>query len=199
MIDPTLIVTLASVFSANYGSLLLKDYLERRKRLKSQNDNMDEDYRRQQVVKPLLEDLKYHLGARRVAEIGFSNGDTTLGGYHLKKVSIITETDPDMGDEPLAPHFQLIPAKKFDRTLSGLFDSKMDWVVWDENNHHDETASLNKAFGFQTILMVTIRDQQQKWVGYLFLSWPHSHIVELSDVERVKLVASRIGGMSKQH
>jgi hypothetical protein len=192
------IIIAIGTFLSPIGSLLLKDYLASRRARKSQDDNMDEDYRRQQTVKPLLEDLRYHLEANRVMEVAFSNGDTTLGGHHLKKISIITETDPDPGDEVLAPHFQLIPARKFDRTLTGLFESDSDWIIWDEQEHKDETAALNRAFGLNTILLATIRNQDSKWVGYLMVSWAENKddILE-SEIERVRLVAARIGAMCK--
>jgi hypothetical protein len=195
-----IILAIASLFSANYGSHLLRDYLAHRRARKSQDDNMEEDYRRQQVIKPLLEDLRYHLDANRVVEIAFSNGDTTLGGHHLKKISIITETDPANGEEVLAPHFQLIPARKFDRTLAGLYESAEDWIVWDEVQHKDETAALNRAFGLNTILLAAIRNQDNKWVGYLMVSWTEQRepLVE-SEIERVRLVAARIGAMCKQY
>lgn len=193
------ILAIATVFSANYGSHLLKDYLAHRRARKSQDDNMEDDYRRQSLVKPLLEDLKYHLNADRVMEVAFSNGDTTLGGHHLKKISIITETDPVPGSEPLAPHFQLIPARKFDRTLAGLFEAPNDWIVWHEMQHQDETAALNRAFELNTVLLAAIRNHDSKWVGYLMVSWRYDRqTITESEIERVKLVASRIGAMCKQ-
>lgn len=194
-----IIIAIITVFSANYGSHLLKDYLAHRRARKSQDDNMEDDYRRQQMIKPLLEDLKYHLDADRVLEVAFSNGDTTLGGHHLKKISVITESDPAPGTEALAPHFQLIPARKFDRTLAGLFESPNDWILWDELQHTDETAALNRAFDLNTILLATIRNQDNKWVGYLQVSWINrkDKITE-GEIERVRLVASRIGAMCKQ-
>jgi hypothetical protein len=189
------LLTLVTVLSANYGSEWYKRYLDRKARQKSQNDNMDQDYHRAAQVIPLLEDLRQHLGADRVVECAFSNGDTTLGGYHMKKVSVLTETVPLEGEERLAPHFQLIPAKKFDRTLSALFEAREDWSLTDERAATDHTAILNRSFSINYLLLVTVRNEYGKWIGYLAVCWSKSRLVSRMEIERVKLVADRLGSM----
>jgi len=191
-----IILGILGMFSANYGSHLLKDYLDRRKERKSHDDNMDFDYHRVSEINPLLEDLKYHLKADKVAEVAFSNGDTTLSGYHLKKVSIITETMSDDPDEAIAPHFQLVPSRKFDRTIRSLYEAENDWVFWDETQEKDETAALNRAFNLNSLLLVAIRNQENKWVGYIMVSWKDKKdTITEPEIQRAQLVASRIGVM----
>lgn len=193
-----LLADIVKIGAAYYAATAVDRYFKNRKQKTDIHyNNMESEFLRKQEIMPILENIRYQLEADRVIECIFSNGDTTFTGVHLKKISIALECNRD-GIEDLSPYFQLIPAKKFDRTLTALFESKEDYTVSYEHEFSDDLATLNQSFGLNTMLLVKIRDSVNKWVGYIVVGYedPYKEIDQESIVF-TKLQAARIGAINK--
>lgn len=188
------LLTLTGILASNFGSLLLKDHLDRKKAIKDRTfNNMDAVYHHKARVKTVLDDIQERLGADRVLECSFSNGDTTFSGYHLTKVSITGEsTSP--GTNEMANDIQLMPSVIFKRTLTSLHHAPLDYVVLDEAAENDELGVLNQSYGMNTLLLIKIRDQAQKWIGYLLVSFKETHHrISREEIVFTKAQVSRLG------
>lgn len=186
------IVKAFEIFTVGYGSVWFSKYLDRKK--EKQESNMDKEYLRKRTVMPILDDVRYQLESVRVFESVFTNGDTTFTGHHMKKLSIISESNEE-GLPDIGHHFQFIPTKKFDRVLDALYESPDDYVIFDENEWKDELASLKKMFGLNYTLVVKIRDQFNRWVGTITVVFERKTELTDSDISYVKTQAARIGGI----
>ena len=186
------LLKLFELASMYYGVTWFHEWLKRRKDKKK--DNMDMEYDRRNVIIPILNDIRHQLDSDRVLETVFSNGDVTFSGYHMKKLSIISEVHIE-GLADISHHFQLIPTKKFDRTLSELYDSSDDYLISDETTLDDELSDLKKLFGLNYTLMVMIRDKFGRWVGNITVCFNEPRELSSSEIAFVKAQASRIGSL----
>ncbi len=175
-------------------SIWLKFHFDKgeRKRKEIKNNDMEKEYARKGAVQPILDSLFYEMSADRVYETSFSNGDTTFSGVHLKKLSIIAESPVDHQD-PLTPHFQLVPAKKFQRNLDLVHASTEDFYVFYEEDKIDELGALNRMFDLNTILCVKIRNDQGMWIGLLSVVWKEHKQISSEMIAFTKLKAAQIG------
>lgn len=185
-------IRIAEIGCTSFGTVWFQQRM-RDKRISKAN-NMEVDYKRKDVIIPILEEIRYKLGAQRVIECSFSNGDTTFSGSHMKKVSVTHEVYSE-GVDALSQHFQLIPAKKFERPLELLYRSASDYIVSDEGAIVDELAILNRSYGINYMLVVKTRDQNGKWIGYILVSFSEAKEISQEDIIYVKTQAAAIGGM----
>jgi hypothetical protein len=190
------IIDLVKWGGATYGTLILKDYLAKRRSKKNPRvNNMDVDYARRKRVQPILDEARYELEVDRVMEIVFSNGDVTLSGHHLKKLSVFLESYAE-GLDPVGHQLQLVPTRKFQRNLDELYESSEDFCVSREDSQTDETGQLNRLFGIRSLLMVKVRNEFGKWVGVISaVSKDSEHVFTESDITFLKLQAAKIGGL----
>lgn len=147
---------------------------------------------RNEKVKPILEQILVELRATRCCEWAVSNGDITLSGYHLQKLSILTEAVKD-GIEPIQALFQLVPISQFNRAIEGLRNSP--FVVSHESKMQDDLAALNLNYDVVTVAEVCIRGEFNKWTGILRVAWDVERDVSEREIAFLKLQAARIGAI----
>lgn len=153
--------------------------------------DMNKDYEHKLRIVPILERIRYELKADRVLQCSFSNGDITFTGYHMKKISITEEVKAE-GLETIAPNFQLIPTKVFERNLDKLYHAESDYIITDESQYKDELSILNLSYGLHTLLLIKLRDTAGKWIGVLTVSYPATREISTDDVVFAKTQASSI-------
>lgn len=180
------------IASIGYGSVWFSKYLDKKKLAKE--SNMDKEFQRKKEMLPILEDVRRQLDADRCFESVFSNGDTTFNGHHMKKLSVILECHRD-DIEDIGHHFQFIPTKKFDRLLSQLYDNAEDYCISDETQLSDDLSNLKKLFNLNYTLSVVVRDQIDRWVGMITVSFSSPREISDQEIAYVKAQASRIGAL----
>lgn len=147
---------------------------------------------RKEKVRPILEQILYELGGTRCCEWAVSNGDVTLSGYHLQKISILTEATKE-GIDTIQPLFQLVPISQFARTIEELRHNPS--LVSNESQIHDDLAALNMSYHTVTLLEVRIHGEYNKWTGILSVGWDTERTVTPQEIAYLKLQASRIGAI----
>jgi hypothetical protein len=178
------------IFSVSYGTIMFSSWLQKRKR--SQNLNIDKDFEKRKQILPIMESIRYELDASRVFDMVFTNGDVTMTGHHLKKVSVFQEVTAD-GVRPLAQDFQLVPSKIFDRTLDALYETNDDYVIFTEFENFDNLSALHAQYDIHTLMKVKIKNQFGKWVGVLNVAFQNERILTEGEIAFVKMQAARLG------
>jgi hypothetical protein len=175
-----------------YGYKAYEKWLERReeKKIKITTD-YSSDYDKKAKINPILEDIKYELDADRVQYWEFSNGEKTLSGHHLKKLSLFMESNKE-GLKELAPQFQAVPVKKFERGLDKLYESSDDFVYSNEMLEFDELGSLNAQFNIASTLSIKIKNEIGVWVGVLIICFETVRPLNEGEIAFAKVQASRI-------
>lgn len=147
-------------------------------------------------VEPLLAQIQEELGASRVQEWIVSNGDKTLSGHSIQKLSMFTEVNR-MGVESIAHKFQLVPATNLSRNIIRLAETEENYIVTNEWNEFDDLASLHLSYNIKTTLIVKITTMGGKWTGILFVAFDEERIINEQEIAFVKLKASQIGAIIK--
>lgn len=175
-----------------YGYKAYEKWLERReeKKIKITTD-YSSDYDKKAKINPILEDIKYELDSDRVQYWEFSNGEKTLSGHHLKKLSLFMESNKE-GLKELAPQFQAVPVKKFERGLDKLYESSDDFVYSNEMLEFDELGSLNAQFNIASTLSIKIKNEIGVWVGVLIICFETVRPLNEGEIAFAKVQASRI-------
>lgn len=181
---------LITIGCTSFGTVWLSKYLD--KRYKSKKTDLDDDFKRRRQNLPLLESVRYELDADRVFNMVFTNGDVTLTGHHLKKISVLLEMNAD-GVRSLGQNFQLVPTKIFERTLDALYESEDDFIVSNEFDEYDDLAALHSQYDIQTLLKVKVKDQFGKWIGVLNVGFSKYRILTEGEIAFVKMQAAKLG------
>lgn len=187
---PAALITIAQQLGPGVLTLLglaYRSYLEKKK-----TPDLTRVMGRTDQVKKILDQILYELEGCRCCEWAVSNGDVTLSGYHLQKLSILTEACKD-GTEAIQPLFQLVPISQFKRMIDLLRQD--DVVVSLENKIQDDLAALNLNYEMVTLVEVRIHGEFNKWTGVLSLSWDAEREVTSSEIAFLKMQAARIGAI----
>lgn len=175
-----------------YGYRIFSDYMDRRKERKTKRTtDYSSDYDKKSKIRPILDELLYELEADRIQYWEFSNGEKTLSGHHLKKLSLFMESNAD-GFKDIAATFQLVPVKQFERNLDNLYESSTDYIISNETREFDELASLFAQFGIGTILSVKVKNEIGVWVGILSICYKDEHIMNEGQIALAKLNAAKL-------
>lgn len=183
-------IRIGEILSTAYGAVLFKSWLDNRSR--SKRVSIDKDSEKRKALLPILESVRYELDASRVYDFVFTNGDVTMTGHHLKKVSVFVEATSDE-TRPLGQDFQLIPSKVFERALDQLYESKEDYIVLNEFKNFDNLAALHAQYDIHTLMMVKIKNQFGKWVGVLNVAFPSEKALTEGEIAFARMQAARIG------
>lgn len=181
---------LLTIGCTSLGTVWLSKYLD--KRYRDKKVNLDDDFKKRKQNLPLLEAIRYELDADRVFNMVFTNGDITLTGHHLKKVSVLLEVTGD-GVRSLGQAFQLVPTKIFERTLDALYESEDDFVIFNEFDEYDDLAALHSQYNIKTLLKVKIKDQFGRWVGVLNIAFSNQRLLTEGEIAFVKMQAAKLG------
>lgn len=183
---------LLPIAASLYGYRVFSDYMDRRKERKTKrNSDYSSDYDKKSKIRPILGELLYELDADRIQYWEFSNGEKTLSGHHLKKLSLFMESNKE-GLSDIAHNFQLVPVKQFERNLDKLYESPTDFIISNETREFDELASLFAQFGIGTILSIKIKNEIGVWVGVLSICFRNEHLINEGQVAFSKLHAARL-------
>lgn len=178
------------IASISYGAVWFSKYLDKRSRDKKVN--MSKDYEKRRLTLPILESVRYELDASRVYDFVFTNGDITMTGHHLKKVSVFQEVTSEE-TRPLAQDFQLIPSKIFERALDQLYEATDDYVIFNEFENYDNLAALHAQYDIHTLLMIKIKNQFGKWIGVLNVTFANNKVLTEGEIAFAKMQAAKLG------
>lgn len=176
-----------------YGYEAFKNWLQIRKEKRTIKEKTDysSDYNKKSKVKPILDEIQYELDSSRVQYWEFSNGEKTLSGHHLKKLSLFMESNSD-GEREIASQFQFVPVKQFERNLDRLYESEHGFIVSNEIREFDELASLFAQYGISTILSIKVINEIGVWVGVLSICFAEDRIINEGEIAFSKLQAARL-------
>lgn len=168
----------------------------REKVIKSNAPGLTETAKRVSKVEALLAELQEEFGAIRVQEWVVSNGDKTLSGHSIQKLSMFTEINR-VGVESIAQSFQFVPATNLSRNIIRLSDSDEGYIITNEWQEYDDLASLHLSYGVKTALIFKITNLQNRWVGMLFIGFDDERVFNEQEIAFAKLKASQIGAIAK--
>lgn len=186
------VLDLLKIGASLYGYRLFSDWRDKEKEKKTKKVNdYRSDYDKKMKINPILEDIKYELDADRVQYWEFSNGEKTFSGHHLKKLSLFMESNRE-GVKEIAPQFQLVPVKKFERNLDKLYESETDFIYSNEMNEFDELSSLNVQFNIVSVLSIKVKNEFGTWIGIVSVCFENVRALNEGEIAFAKLQASRL-------
>lgn len=176
-------------------TLVGSHYLEVRKK-RNEPDLSDEDF--EDKIKSLLDNIREELGAARVSYWEGSNGTSTLSGYHLKKLSMMAESNNDEYED-IKSEMQMLPISTFKRTLDLLKESEDGTIYSLEDLIKDDLANLNKGYGVRSMYAIKVKTIFNKWTGILIVGFDEkAKTLDDQQIAWMKIQASRIGTAIKQ-
>lgn len=191
--DWNLVGTIVSGVVISSATLFGQWLIERWKR-KNEPDLSDPDF--EDNIKDLLDLIKEEVGAIRVSYWEGSNGNNTLSGYHIKKLSMMGESNSseyhDIRDE-----LQMIPITTFKRNMDLLRESEEGVVFSPEVKYSDDLANLNKGYGVNSVYLFKVNTVFNKWTGVLMVGFSEVKLLEETQIAWLKTQSSRIATMIK--
>lgn len=182
------------ILSAYYGVEWFKDYLQRRKDKKRSSDNdYSSDYARKSKISPILHDILRESDADRVQYWEFSNGEKTLSGRHLKKLSIFLESNIE-GELNVADKFQIVPIKQFESTLDTLYETSDEQVVSLYSYNTPATSMLNGMMQYDIMQMdcFKVTNDVGSWTGIVTLCYKGVKHLDKAEVGFIRLQVARL-------
>ena len=179
------------------GTTLLGLYLAKKWEKKNEPDLSDPDF--EDKIKDLLDLIRDEVGACRVSYWEGSNGTNTLSGYHMKKLSMMGESNKE-GFEEIKDEMQMLPVSTFKRTMDLLRESEDGTVFSIEHMINDDLANLNKGYGINSMYVLKVKTIFNKWTGILVIGFeePFKTLTE-EELAWLKTQASRIGVMIRSN
>lgn len=187
------IISLVGIISANYGAALFKDYIDNRKKEKNKPSLQDIDH--YEAIQPVLENIRETLNAGSVAFWEGSNGETTLSGFHKKKLSLVAESVEEDKYSGLG-ELDNIPVQNFKRSIDDLRDSHKGYIVSNEFDKFDELADLYQSYNIGTLVAFKILTGKtvKRWTGILCIGFNEKpKLLTDSDLAWLNTQAARIG------
>lgn len=163
---------------------------------KKNSPGLKETANRVSKIEPLLAQIQEELGALRVQEWVVSNGDKTLSGHSIQKLSMFSEVNR-VGVESIAHKFQMVPATNLSRNIIRMANADENYIVTNEWVEFDDLAALHLSHGVKTTLLVRITTLGGKWTGILFVGFDEERVLNEQEIAFVKLKASQIGAIGK--
>lgn len=187
------LIRFVEIGSTCYGTIWFKDYLDNKKKEKLKPSLSDKDY--YDEIQPLLENIKEEFDADSVCLWEGSNGETTLSGFHKKKLSIVLEVVSNT-EHCAMQDMENIPVNMFKRQLNELRDSSTDYIVSYEDEKDDELSELYKSYNIRTIAVFKINTGKsvKKWTGLLTVAFKEKReTLTHADLAWINIQAARIG------
>jgi hypothetical protein len=181
------------LFSIGYGSVWFNRYLEK-KSIERKKPSL-EDIDHYERIQEALETIRDTLNPNIVAFWEGSNGETTLSGFHKKKLSLVAES---VSDDKYSGIGELdnIPAINFKRNIDLLRTSDYGYIVSYEFEKFDELAALHQSYEIGTLValkIITGRDIK-KWTGILVVGFKEKpKLLTDADLAWLNIQAGRIG------
>jgi hypothetical protein len=187
------VIEIIKIGSAGYGAIWFKDYLDNRKKELNKPSLSDDD--KNDEIQEVLDIIKEHIGANIVAFWEGSNGETTLSGFHKKKLSLVCESVTDSKFSGLG-EMDNVPVKNFKRNIDALKVSEDDYIVSYEFDKFDELAALHQSYGIGTMVVfkVITGNNIKKWTGLLCVGFSDKpKLLTDADLAWMSLQAGRLG------
>lgn len=159
-------VKIFEIVAVSYGSVLFNKYLSKKEEEKKKPSLQDVDI--YDKVQPILDNIKEELGASSVCLWESSNGETTLSGFHRKKLSLVAESISDQKYSGLG-ELDNLPSSNFKRTISELKESDKEYIYSIEFNKFDELSDFYQNYGIYTLLSFKILTgkNNKRWTAIL--------------------------------
>ena len=156
----------------------------------------NDDY--EDMLKPITDEILSITSAHRVAYWAAQNGEKTLDGFSIKKLSLVCESNAE-GVPPTKSQMQDVPTAAFKRNMDAL--KKVDYLYSKEWEKHDELGSIHRAYGMNECYYFKVCNLKNNiWTGILVVGFNHenSELKEeqmgllLVAVKRIEAIISKI-------
>lgn len=189
------IVTSAALAIIEFGKLAWKRW-----GIDSQKPDLaDEDY--EDMIGEIMSDIQNRFQAHRTAYFAGQNGEKTLDGHSLKKLSMMVEKNAEGVDE-IKKEMQNVPRFKFKRNIDLLKNSETGSIVTYESTINDQLSELNRSYGCETLITVRVNNIKNRtlWTGLLTVCFEEVeravYDTELAwlafQVSRIEVIISKI-------
>ena len=133
-------------------------------------DLSDTDY--DDLIGEIIQGIQIDTQAHRVAYWAAQNGEKTLDGYSIKKLSMMVEKNAE-GVDNIIRDMQNVPSTTFKRTLSSLRLAAEPHVLSNESEIQDDLGRVNTAYGCNTMLVFKVNNirRGKKWTGLLCIGF----------------------------
>jgi hypothetical protein len=168
-------------------------YTEHVKKKKPTPDLSDDDYN--DMLGEILADIQQETGAHRVAYWAAQNGEKTLDGHSIKKLSMVSESNAD-GVDNVITEMQNIPTVAFKRNLDTLKRADQ-YILSFESEIGDTLSKTHAAYGIQTAYFFKINNLKKKmWTGILVVAFDErKHEIFDTQIGYCQLNVNKIEGI----
>jgi len=187
------IITITTLLSTHYGAALFKDWLDNRRKEQQKPSLGDNEHFDR--IQPILENIREEFNADTVCLWEGSNGETTLSGFHKKKLSVVAESVSDYEFSSIKD-LENIPVYNFRRQLTELRHSEKGYIVSYEFDKHDELSDLYMNYNIGTIAVFKLYTGKnvKKWTGLLTIGFKEKpKLLTDADLAWLNTQAARIG------
>lgn len=187
------LIKFIEIGSTCYGTVLLNNYLTNKQKEKQKPSLSDTDH--YESIQPILDNIREQTGADVVAFWEGSNGETTLSGFHKKKLSLVCESVVEDKYSGLG-EMDNIPVQNFKRNIDALRDSEHGYIVSYEFEKFDELGALHQSYGIGTLCAFRILTGKsiKKWTGILCVGFNDKpKLLTDADLAWLNVQSSRIG------
>ena len=177
----------------------IENFFLRRKERKKQDllslekpDLSDDDYC--DLIGEVLDGIQKETQAHRVFYLAAQNGEKTLDGYSIKKLSMMAEKNAN-GVDNIIGEIQNVPTITFKRNVANLKDSPSGYFVSNESELTDRLSRINVSYGINTLLGFKVLNIKygEKWTGILGIGFEEQeHRLAETEIAWCSLQVSRI-------
>lgn len=137
-------------------------------RYKPSPDLADDDYT--DMLGEILTEIQTETDAHRVAYWAAQNGEKTLDGYSIKKLSMVVEANAE-GVDSVIKEMQNVPSIAFKRNMEKL-KAADKYILSFESEMKDTLAQTHAAFGLQTVYFFKVYNLKKRmWTGILVVGF----------------------------
>jgi hypothetical protein len=163
---------------------------------KPKADLNDTDYI--DVLKHITDIIQYETSAYRVNYWAVQNGENTLDGFSIKKLSMVVESNTE-GIDNIISEMQSIPTVAFKRNIDKLklVDS---YIYSKEYELNDSLSQTHRAYGVQSAYFFKVKNLKKKmWTGILSVCFEDKHdTLDESQLGWVEMQVKKIEGIISQ-
>jgi hypothetical protein len=178
------------------GGIMAWQWYTEHKRKTSIKDLNDEDYT--DLLGEILSEIQIETEAHRVAYWAAQNGEKTLDGYSIKKLSMVAECNAN-GVDSTIKEMQNVPSIAFKRNMENL--KKTDkYILSFESEINDSLSQTHAAFGIQTLYAFKVHNLKRKaWTGILIIGFEdRKHEMFDSQIGLCQFNVNKIEGIISQ-
>jgi len=154
------------------GIIAWQYYTDHKKKKQPSPDLADDDYT--DLIGEMCAEIQVEVEAHRVAYWAASNGERTLDGYSIKKLSMVVEKNAD-GVDVVITKMQNVPTVAFKRNIHKL--KKVDKNITSFESELDDTLSqTHRSYGMDSVYFFKVYNLKKKmWTGILVVGFDERH------------------------